>query len=278
MNGVNHSLVGGVIGASAISIMGHTNPTKIIPFTLLTMGCAYLPDLDHKEATLAHKIPFGKFICKRINKLANGHRHKTHTIFFAFFCAFLSWLSTFYKYKINLHLFGFNITEIRLVSAVFISYLTFIVLNSIKIKISLLINFSISIYVGLFCSVNKKFFIFGVFLSIIAHLIGDVVTTQGLPGGKFLIYQILPLEKFLHTYRQKDKKFIKKNGFFMIDICGSVGSPSGQKKQTTVAVISFLITLGLILTPIIQPFLNDISKNTPVKEKTKTIKKLKNNN
>jgi membrane-bound metal-dependent hydrolase YbcI (DUF457 family) len=145
-------------------------------------------------------------------------------------------------------------------------------------KLSLLITFSISLYVGLYCSINPKYFIFGVFISVLAHLLGDIVTTQGLPGGKFLIYQILPLERFLHVYRAKDKPFIKKNGFFMIDICGSVGSINGQKKQTFVGVVSFLIALGLVLSPIIHPFLNNKNKYTPIKEKPKIIKKLKNNN
>lgn len=62
----------------------HLSPLAVIAFAGVAGGYGVLPDLDHPSATLAHTLgPVTKAISEVVHKLAGGHRKGTHTIWFA---------------------------------------------------------------------------------------------------------------------------------------------------------------------------------------------------
>lgn len=52
--------------------------------TLLCAGAALLPDLDHQDGTIANFLgPVSRLLTKIVSAISGGHRHATHSFFFA---------------------------------------------------------------------------------------------------------------------------------------------------------------------------------------------------
>jgi membrane-bound metal-dependent hydrolase YbcI (DUF457 family) len=79
MLGRTHML-GGLVAWEAVA------PAAPGPWPVRAVGAAFAvwgslgPDMDHAKSTLAHSVPAGPWIAKRISKAVGGHRQGTHSL------------------------------------------------------------------------------------------------------------------------------------------------------------------------------------------------------
>ncbi|MDH2424274.1 metal-dependent hydrolase [Sphaerisporangium sp. TRM90804] len=75
---------GGFAADVAPMVAGVLTPAELIAGTLVCAGAAMLPDLDHPHATIAQTFgPATWVLSKAVNWASGGHRHATHSLFFA---------------------------------------------------------------------------------------------------------------------------------------------------------------------------------------------------
>ncbi len=73
------------------------SPQDVLVGTLLCAGAALLPDLDHPEGTIAHFLgPVSRLLAEGVNFVSGGHRHATHSFFFAGLMGIGTWAGEHY--------------------------------------------------------------------------------------------------------------------------------------------------------------------------------------
>lgn len=165
--------------------LGHAmGATSVLAFAGVAGGFGVLPDLDHPSATLARTLgPVTKAISEVVHKLAGGHRKGTHSLWFA---AGMVALVTFLAGRFGLWaqapvifigLFlalmlmrlapGAGSGTGEIVYAVEAAALTWVVIHFIP---------------------NLFWVPWAVGVGVIGHIIGDIITTAGVP----VFYPLLP--------------------------------------------------------------------------------------
>ncbi|WP_407918379.1 metal-dependent hydrolase [Kitasatospora sp. NE20-6] len=88
--GHSHALGGALVFAGSgplllPSLIGRPlSPGEVLLGTLLSAGAALLPDADHPDGTVAHLLgPVTRLLCRAVGKISGGHRHATHSLLFA---------------------------------------------------------------------------------------------------------------------------------------------------------------------------------------------------
>lgn len=82
MMGRSHALSGALAGAALSIIVLHADRPHVAAAAVLTAGAAVLPDLDHRDATVARTFGFiTEGFAWIVGKLSGGHRHLTHSLF-----------------------------------------------------------------------------------------------------------------------------------------------------------------------------------------------------
>lgn len=75
----SHAL-SGALTALAVSPLVHLAPVQTIEVAILTAGAALLPDLDHRDSTIAHALgPVSRLVATGIQGAA-GHRRGVHSL------------------------------------------------------------------------------------------------------------------------------------------------------------------------------------------------------
>lgn len=81
MMGRSHALSGALSGAALSITVLHASRPDVAAAAILTAGAAVLPDLDHRDATVARTFGFiTEEFAWLIGKLSGGHRHLTHSL------------------------------------------------------------------------------------------------------------------------------------------------------------------------------------------------------
>jgi membrane-bound metal-dependent hydrolase YbcI (DUF457 family) len=81
MMGRSHALSGALTGAALSITVLHADRPHVAVAALLTAGAAVLPDLDHRDATVARTFGFiTEAFARVVGKLSGGHRHLTHSL------------------------------------------------------------------------------------------------------------------------------------------------------------------------------------------------------
>lgn len=80
MLGRSHALSGAAAGAAA-AVLLHASPAHLAVATVLTAGAAVLPDIDHPDATAARSFGFAtRAFAWLVDRVSGGHRHGTHSL------------------------------------------------------------------------------------------------------------------------------------------------------------------------------------------------------
>lgn len=97
MMGHSHA-VSGALGWLACSplleVASHQSfsSVQLAAGTVACAGAAILPDIDHPQATIAHTLgPVTHVVAKGVNLVSGGHRHATHSFFFAALMGLSTW-------------------------------------------------------------------------------------------------------------------------------------------------------------------------------------------
>ena len=176
MMGRSHLLLGaaGFLAADAAAPgLLHAGPAQLLAGTLVCAGAAMLPDLDHPQATLARCLPpVSEFVANIVNKLAGGHRKGTHTIW--------AWLGVSLLAELALH--SSHGPWIALGFSIFCALIMLRVLTESHGLVCLLLAGVLGGAAVLATGPGGGYawLIGAVVIGYGLHLLGDIVTTEGL--------------------------------------------------------------------------------------------------
>lgn len=190
-------------------------PGEVVLGALLTAGAALLPDADHPQATAAHSAGVvSKAATSLVGAVSGGHRHGTHAPIVAIAVCVLSWFAWH-----NAWIDATRFSVSWWVCAAVIAVLSAFALKVLKIirswMLSWLIGVAIAAAVCLLWPSFLSLLPAIVSVGIIAHLLGDILTTGGLP--MFWPFKI-PGPPFVPD------AIWGKNGYVALPILGNAGS------------------------------------------------------
>jgi membrane-bound metal-dependent hydrolase YbcI (DUF457 family) len=222
MMGRSHLLLGaaGFLAIEAFvptSILGaHLDTAELAAGTLVACGAAMLPDLDHPQATLARCLPpASKWLSHIVNILAGGHRKGTHTIWCWAAVGFL----TYWALKLQVG------PLVALGISIFAALLMLRVLTESDGLICLLLAFVLGGAAVLAAGTDYTWITHAVVIGFGLHLLGDIVTTEGIPP-----FDPLPPN-------------------IAIPIIGKVGGPVEQGTGALCGLIAFYLLVSTVFLP-----------------------------
>jgi membrane-bound metal-dependent hydrolase YbcI (DUF457 family) len=177
MMGRSHLLLGAAgflaIEGVAPGVLGsHLDAAELAAGTLVACGAAMLPDLDHPQATLARCLPpVSGWVSHAVNVLAGGHRRFTHTLW----CWGLVSVLTVLALKAS------SGPVIALGITVFAALLMLRVLTESDGLVCLLLAFVLGGAAVLAAGPGYGWLASAVIIGYGLHLVGDIVTTEGIP-------------------------------------------------------------------------------------------------
>lgn len=181
--GRTHSLMSATLALACAAplsehLLHHSMPiATLFAFAGVTAGYGLLPDIDHPQATLARTLgPVTKAIAKVVHDLSGGHRKGTHTVWFAALMVGLATLLTDH--------FGKN-------AALPIAFIGFYLgLSILKLAPGHGTGKGEFIYVLEAAALTWATYHFipdwywlpyAVGFGVIGHILGDILTTEGVP-------------------------------------------------------------------------------------------------
>ncbi len=155
-------------------------PTAVVVGALVTAGAALVPDADHRHATIAHSLPpLSNIMCRQVGKLSGGHRHGTHSILgLAVFVAIAA-LAGMWTVELPRHgtIFpGAGILAVLLAS--FAAKVLKIIPDTMR-KFPWLVGIAVGFFVTFFAPQEEYWFPLAMGLGVMAHIVGDMMTTGG---------------------------------------------------------------------------------------------------
>ena len=103
MLGHSHATSGALLWAATAPVLppvltgGQLRAQDVLVGTLLCAGAALLPDLDHRDSTIAHFLgPFSRMLCRGVAHVSGGHRQATHSLLFVVLAGVATWAGEVY--------------------------------------------------------------------------------------------------------------------------------------------------------------------------------------
>jgi membrane-bound metal-dependent hydrolase YbcI (DUF457 family) len=188
MMGGHHAMTGAAAWIAVTATAGHglglypVTPLGTIAGALLCAGAALLADADHGSATIAHSVPVvGKLVTSSISKASGGHRHGLHCLLailsawvLASLLSFIVWQPEWWDRPIY---FGTAIMS----AAVMAFAAKALKLSRGSWALAWLIGFAAAAFIAMFSPEQQSWFVLCFTLGYGVHLIGDFMTTGGLP-------------------------------------------------------------------------------------------------
>lgn len=188
MMGGHHAMTGAAAWIAVTATAGHglglfpVTPVGTIAGAFLCAGAALLADADHGSATIAHSVPvLGNLVTTGLSRASGGHRHGLHGLL-AVVCAwliatglgFVLWQPAWWHQPIAL--------GPALMSAAAIAFAA----KALKLSkgswgTAWLIGACIAAFIALFAPTQQSWFVVCFTLGYGVHLMGDFLTTGGLP-------------------------------------------------------------------------------------------------
>ena len=153
----------------------------IITGALVCAGAALLPDADHHSGTIAHSLPpVSEGVTRAIAAVSGGHRGGTHSLLgVAVFTAF-AWAAG--RVYVHTHTFGDVLIGPGIVAVLLISFaLRALRLTKTSTAWSWLASLVLAALVAVFAPEEWYWMPFCVGLGGLVHLLGDLLTTNGIP-------------------------------------------------------------------------------------------------
>ena len=184
MMGRSHLLLGAAgflaIEANLPAFVGpRLNAAELAAGTLVACGTAMLPDIDHPQATLARCLPpVSKILSNLVNLLAGGHRKGTHTIW--------AWAGVSALVYFSLQLSSGPLIALGI--TIFAALLMLRVLTESEGLVCLLLAFVLGGAAVLAAGPGYAWITQAVVIGYGLHLVGDIITTEGIP----ILYPLPP--------------------------------------------------------------------------------------
>jgi len=261
MMGHSHALSGAAawlaIGAAtpiSANVLGIEGAVPVVLGAAVASGAALLPDLDHHSATATRALPpVTNVISKVVETFSGGHRHGTHSIVGIAAATALAYLASLWTWTIPADFGGLPLlgdiwgwvapgTSIQLGAALYALLLCGLGLTTMKLMPGKKLAWVAAIVGGLMVSVaapaDRWWLPVAVGVGCLAHVIGDSMTTGGVPW----LWPWIPKPKIPTPLWQK-------NGYMGVPVLGATGGAREALFEValgvyTVAVLAF--TTGLI--------------------------------
>lgn len=221
-------------------VLGDLSTPEVLAGAVVATGAALLPDIDHPSATIAQS---GGGVTKKITKAvssAAGHRGATHTPLLIVAFMVISSLAAAVDIRLSIPLIG----DVQVGAALIVMAMTAFGVRAMKVVRGNAAPWAVGIAAALIVAVaapdNAIWLPLAVGVGSLIHLIGDLLTTDGLP------FPLWPLN--LKPKKGMDSIFWHKNGNVALPILGNAGS----KREwllcallTVYVVASIFVTLAL---------------------------------
>lgn len=153
----------------------------IMTGALVCAGAALLPDADHRSGTIAHSLPpVSEAITRVVGELTGGHRKATHSLLGVAAFTAIAWATSLLA--IRTEQFGDVLVGPGIMAVLLIAF----ALRALKLTRKgwwwpWLTSVSLAGLVAAFAPEEWYWMPFCVGLGALVHLLGDLLTTQGIP-------------------------------------------------------------------------------------------------
>ncbi|GAB2482153.1 metal-dependent hydrolase [Promicromonospora xylanilytica] len=198
--------------------------TGVIAGALVCAGAALLPDADHHSGTIANSLsPVSDVVVKGIEAVSGGHRKGTHSILgIAVFTA-IAWALSLLSIDTGNEQLGTILIGPGIMCVLLVAF----ALKALKITRDTKVlpwttSITLAVLIAIFAPEEWYWMPFSVALGCTVHIIGDMITTAGVP-------LLWPL-KFRSPYWMRNKRgieldmFWRSGGNIAIPILGNAGS------------------------------------------------------
>ena len=204
----------------------------VLTGALVAAGAALLPDLDHPGGTVARSLPpVSRWLARGVCRLAGGHRRGTHSLLGL--AVFTGLAALAQKAGVPVEGLGWAWPLAAVMSVLLIAFavkaLAFV--PDRVAKLNWIVGIGLGVLVGLHPPAHEWWFAIAVGTGVLAHLAGDLLTTQGI----HLLYPLrvpLPLPRTLYKGRS----------FVALPLLGNAGSAS---ELVLLAPITAFVLAGL---------------------------------
>lgn len=157
------------------------DPVGVLAGAAVCAGAALLPDADHHSATIAHSVPvLGRVVTGTVGVLSGGHRQGAHSGIAVAVVAAAAWALTLVTLATE------ELGTIAVGAGVGTAMLTCFGLKARDFVRTWTAAWGLGAVLGLFIAVvapeHVAWFPLAVTIGFVAHLVGDFLTTGGLPG------------------------------------------------------------------------------------------------
>ncbi|MDO8145015.1 metal-dependent hydrolase [Isoptericola sp. 178] len=148
---------------------------------LVCAGAALLPDADHHNGTISHSLPplseaLTKFVCT----ISGGHRNGTHSILGIAVFTLIAWAMSFLT--ISTETFGEVLIGPGIMAVLLVAFaLRALHLTGRRRWWTWTSSISLALFIAVFAPEEWYWMPFCVGLGATVHILGDLVTTQGVP-------------------------------------------------------------------------------------------------
>jgi len=204
------------LGMPAIAL----TPAAVLAGAMVSGGAALLPDADHKSATISRTIPiFGPLLTDAIGDVAGGHRAGAHSLLAGVLVtvgavAIGQWQTT-------LPVLGATSIGPAIASAALIAFAARARDLVDHWSAAWLLGIAAAAVVFFFAPDSTIWFPLAIALGFLAHLVGDALTTGGIPGPIWPI-RFRPPTSWSRT--PVLKSLWKRNGHIALPLLGNAGS------------------------------------------------------
>ncbi|GAA1949595.1 metal-dependent hydrolase [Agromyces allii] len=204
MMGITHATSGAaawIAVTSTMPVLGlgayPLDPVGVLAGTAVAAGAALLPDADHHSATIAHSVPvLGRLAARTVGTLSGGHRQGAHSAIAVVVMMVLAWALTLITVPVDGH------GTVAIGAGVGTAVLTCFGLKARGFvrtwAVAWVAGAAVGAAIVVFAPEQVAWFPLAVTLGFVVHLLGDFLTTGGVPG--VLWPQVFrPPERFRET-------------------------------------------------------------------------------
>lgn len=165
------------LGAGALDLTG----PEVLAGAVVASGAALLPDIDHPSATIARSAgTASKLAASAVSSVA-GHRGATHTLLAVAVFTLLGALATGLGWTWEAPVVG----QVQVGAVIVVTVLCAFAVRAMKLARGLLLHWLVGLAAGLLTGTaapeTSAWLPVGIGLGALVHLLGDLVTTDGLP-------------------------------------------------------------------------------------------------
>lgn len=216
------------------AIPGLDSP-EILAGAVVATGAALLPDIDHPSGTAARTAgPFSRAMAAAVGTVA-GHRGATHTLLAAVVFTVLASVVAALDWRHTLPVVG----EVQVGAIIIVTVMTVFAVAALKVVRGKLAPWIAGIVTALIVAVaapdNAIWLPVAVGIGVLAHILGDALTTQGVP---FPLWPLVIKPKIATPLWHR-------NGFVALPILGTAGS---GREWVLCSVISLYVAVALAAT------------------------------